>query len=59
MKFGIAIIPPHLIIGASDAQTHANNAARPVTGYLSITTNLGMPPCTWTASMSGRHRCSC
>ena len=41
MKFGIAIALPLIIIGASDAQTHASNAVRPVTGYLSITTDPG------------------
>jgi len=41
MKFGIAIVLPLVIIGASDAQTHASGAVHPVTGYLSITTDPG------------------
>ena len=68
MKFGIAIVMPLLIIGASDAQTHASSAVRPATGYLSITTNpaeaavfldgqhVGVSPVQLLTVAAGEHR---
>jgi len=68
MKFGIAIVLTLIIISASDAQTHASSAVRPLTGYLSITTNpsdavvyldgqqVGVSPVQLLTVAAGEHR---
>ena len=68
MKCGIAIILALLITAASDARTHFSSTARPVTGYLSITTNpadaavyldgqhVGVSPVQLLTVAAGEHR---
>ena len=69
MKLGIAIaLFSAVIIGASDAQTHASGAVHPATGYLSITTNpadaavylddqhVGASPVQLLTVVAGQHR---